>query len=279
DPPVLHDRFDSRRRGVSHSRDGLHRLATASRRVDRRPGPVAARADRRADGLLHHPWLLPGWHFDGRADHGRDSAHRREGRHRPAVVRHLHRARGRDGANHASGRVQPFRAAGDDQEADHVDRSSRDADALFDDRSHAPHLLLSAARDRPAAAHACALMMSVSTYSARLRTPFAVLGVRTGAGAVTGIEYLSLRESAQPPVDSIAERACRQLERYLADPHWRFTLPLAPAGTAFQRRVWDALEKIPLGESRTYGELARSLHTAPRAVGGACGANPIALVI
>ena len=75
-------------------------------------------------------------------------------------------------------------------------------------------------------------MMSVSTYSARLRTPFAVLGIRTGAGAVTGIEYLSLRERAQAPVDAIAERACRQLERYLADPHWRFTLPLAPAGTA-----------------------------------------------
>jgi methylated-DNA-[protein]-cysteine S-methyltransferase len=117
------------------------------------------------------------------------------------------------------------------------------------------------------------------TFTARLRAPFAVLGIRTNAGAVTGIEYLSLRERAQAPVDSIAERACRQLERYLADPQWRFTLPLAPAGTAFQRRVWDSLAKIPLGESRTYGELARSLHTAPRAVGGACGANPIALVI
>jgi methylated-DNA-[protein]-cysteine S-methyltransferase len=122
-------------------------------------------------------------------------------------------------------------------------------------------------------------MRSGSTYAARLRAPFAVLGIRTNTGALTGIEYLSLRERSQAPVDAIAERACRQLERYLADPQWRFTLPLAPAGTAFQRRVWDSLAKIPLGESRTYGELARSLHTAPRAVGGACGANPIALVI
>jgi methylated-DNA-[protein]-cysteine S-methyltransferase len=119
----------------------------------------------------------------------------------------------------------------------------------------------------------------VSIYAARLRAPFAVLGIRTSKCAVTGVEYLSLRERAQAPVDAIAERACRQLERYLADPQWRFTLPLAPAGTAFQQRVWDSLAKIPLGESRTYGELARSLHTAPRAVGGACGANPIALII
>jgi len=118
-----------------------------------------------------------------------------------------------------------------------------------------------------------------STYAARLRAPFAVLGIRTRAGAVTGIEYLARRERAQAPADAIAERACRQLERYLVDPQWRFTLPLAPSGTAFQRSVWEALGKIPIGESRTYGELARSLHTAPRAVGGACGANPIALVI
>jgi methylated-DNA-[protein]-cysteine S-methyltransferase len=122
-------------------------------------------------------------------------------------------------------------------------------------------------------------MRTVSPYSARLRAPFATLGIRTSGGALTGIEYLRRRERELAPIDAIAERACRQLERYLADPQWRFTLPLAPQGTTFRKRVWEALKKIPIGESRTYGELARSLHTAPRAVGGACGANPIALVI
>ena len=116
-------------------------------------------------------------------------------------------------------------------------------------------------------------------YSAKLDAPFAVLGVRTAGGAVTGIDYLPKGERAQAPADALAQRACRQLERYFADPEFRFTLPLAPAGTAFRRKVWDALATIPVGESRTYGELARSLHTAPRAVGGACGANPIALII
>jgi methylated-DNA-[protein]-cysteine S-methyltransferase len=116
-------------------------------------------------------------------------------------------------------------------------------------------------------------------YSAKLKTPFAVLGIRTAGGAVTGIEYLPVGEHAQAPADAIAARACRQLERYLADPQFRFTVPLAPKGTVFRRRVWDALTTIPVGESRTYGEMARRLATAPRAVGGACGANPIALVI
>jgi methylated-DNA-[protein]-cysteine S-methyltransferase len=116
-------------------------------------------------------------------------------------------------------------------------------------------------------------------YAAKFRAPFAVLGIRIGVGAVTGIDYLPLSERAVAPSDALAERVGRQIERYLADGGFRFDLPLAPAGTAFRRRVWDALSEIPVGESRTYGELARRLRTAARAIGGACGANPIALVI
>ena len=116
-------------------------------------------------------------------------------------------------------------------------------------------------------------------YAAKVDAPFAVLGIRTSGGAVTGIEYLSKAERVKAPANALAERAWRQLERYFADPEFHFILPLAPAGTAFRRKVWDALAGIPVGQSRTYGELARSLHTAPRAVGGACGANPIALVV
>jgi methylated-DNA-[protein]-cysteine S-methyltransferase len=106
-----------------------------------------------------------------------------------------------------------------------------------------------------------------------------VLGIRTRGRALTGLEYLPLSERAAAPADATAERTCRQIERYLADGEFRFDLPLAPTGTAFRRRVWNALSAIPAGESRTYGELARQLHTAPRAIGGACGANPIPLVV
>ena len=117
------------------------------------------------------------------------------------------------------------------------------------------------------------------SFSAKLAAPFAVLGVRTAGGKLVGIEYLPKATRELSPTDAVAERACRQLERYFADAQFRFTLPLAPTGTPFRRRVWDALAAIPVGESRTYGEIARKLATAPRAIGGACGANPIALVI
>ena len=56
-------------------------------------------------------------------------------------------------------------------------------------------------------------------------------------------------------------------------------VPLAPRGTAFQRRVWGALLAIPYGETRTYGELAAELGSSPRAVGAAVGKNPISVIV
>ena len=120
---------------------------------------------------------------------------------------------------------------------------------------------------------------NTTPYAAKVRAPFATLGIRTAGGKVTGIEYLPRSERAQKPTDPVAAQAVRELERYFADPRHRFALPLAPDGTAFQRRVWDAIATIPVGESRTYGEIARKVRSAPRAVGQACGANPIALVV
>jgi methylated-DNA-[protein]-cysteine S-methyltransferase len=116
-------------------------------------------------------------------------------------------------------------------------------------------------------------------YAAKVRTPFAVLGLSTNATALTGLTYLPLVERAAAPTDRIAEKTARELERYLSDPGYHFSVALAPAGTAFQQRVWAALSAIPRGQSRTYGEVARDMRTAPRAVGQACGANPIALII
>jgi methylated-DNA-[protein]-cysteine S-methyltransferase len=117
------------------------------------------------------------------------------------------------------------------------------------------------------------------SHTARLRTPFAVLGIESDGRAVTRVTYLPLTERAQAPQDEVTERAAREVERYLADPEFRFTVPLSPGGTPFQQRVWHALAAIPPGQSRTYGEVARMLRSAPRAIGQACGANRIALIV
>jgi methylated-DNA-[protein]-cysteine S-methyltransferase len=82
----------------------------------------------------------------------------------------------------------------------------------------------------------------------------------------------------QNPTTLLREARC-QLEAYFDGARQVFSLPLAPPGTAFQRRVWQKLEKIPYGETMSYGEIAQALHSAPRAIGGACGANPIPIII
>ena len=118
-----------------------------------------------------------------------------------------------------------------------------------------------------------------SGYTARLAAPFAVLGIRTAGERLTGIEYLPRGAATLDPTDRFAERVCRQVERYLDDPGYRFDLPFDYRGTDFQCRVWRAIHAIPSGRTLTYVDIARRLRTAPRPVGGACGANRIPLVI
>jgi methylated-DNA-[protein]-cysteine S-methyltransferase len=79
----------------------------------------------------------------------------------------------------------------------------------------------------------------------------------------------------------VLKAAERQLGEYFAGNRNTFDLPLAAVGTPFQRRVWDALRKIPYGETISYGELARRVGqpTAARAVGLANGKNPISIVV
>jgi methylated-DNA-[protein]-cysteine S-methyltransferase len=75
--------------------------------------------------------------------------------------------------------------------------------------------------------------------------------------------------------------AVRQLDEYFAGTRRRFDLPLAPAGTPFQQRVWQGLTEIPYGETISYAELARRIGrpAAVRAVGAANGRNPLAIVV
>jgi methylated-DNA-[protein]-cysteine S-methyltransferase len=120
---------------------------------------------------------------------------------------------------------------------------------------------------------------SPQRYTAIVRTPFAMLGIATDAGALTQLTYLAPEVDELRAQDAIAARAAREIERYLDDPDFKFTVPLSPGGTLFQQRVWQAIRAIPRAQSRTYGEIARSVVSAPRAVGQACGANRIALII
>lgn len=115
-------------------------------------------------------------------------------------------------------------------------------------------------------------------YSAVLSAPAFALGIRCNDDEITAIEYLEPRPEVAPKTP-LAQEAVRQLRAWLKDPGFEFGLPLAPAGTHFQRRVWDQIAAIPSGQTRTYGEVATAIRSGPRAVGNACGANPYPIVV
>lgn len=78
---------------------------------------------------------------------------------------------------------------------------------------------------------------------------------------------------------ALGKEARAQVLAYLDAPDFQFELPLNPQGTEFQQRVWQQMLAIKRGETLTYGEVANLLGSAARAVGGACRANPIPLII
>lgn len=116
-------------------------------------------------------------------------------------------------------------------------------------------------------------------YQAIFIAPFAALGIHTEQGRLVGIDFLPADTPAQSPQESLAQQVCAQLAAYFTDPTFIFDLPLESGGTPFQQRVWQALSKIAPGQTISYGELARHIGSAPRAVGQACGANPIPIIV
>ncbi|BAE53360.1 methylated-DNA--[protein]-cysteine S-methyltransferase [Paramagnetospirillum magneticum] len=107
-------------------------------------------------------------------------------------------------------------------------------------------------------------------------SPIGPLALFEADGAIVAVDWGFLPENDETP---LLLKARDQLEEYFDGKRTSFDLPLAPHGTAFQQKVWAALSRIPFGQTRSYGELAEELGTAPRALGGACGRNPIPVII
>lgn len=110
------------------------------------------------------------------------------------------------------------------------------------------------------------------------------LTVETETGPVTVTEQdeavVAVRWAAGGSDDTpLLRGAAQQLREYFAGTRRTFDLPLCPRGSTFQRAVWDQMLAIPYGQTRSYGDLAKATGGVARAVGMACGANPIPIFI
>lgn len=107
-------------------------------------------------------------------------------------------------------------------------------------------------------------------------SPVGPLGVNVENGAVTQLLWGDAGNLTEGP---LFDHAHAEMAAYFAGELQTFTVPLAPRGSAFQLAFYAALCAIPYGETRTYGELADDLGVSAQAIGQACGANPIAILI
>ncbi|MBI3771313.1 MAG: methylated-DNA--[protein]-cysteine S-methyltransferase [Gammaproteobacteria bacterium] len=118
-------------------------------------------------------------------------------------------------------------------------------------------------------------------YAAVIATP--IPGVRLGlifsGEKISEIDFVGASQSYALSRVGAVQDAMNQLQEYFLDPKRMFSLEIAVTGTPFQKRVWHQLQQIPAGETRTYGELAKRMHTSPRAVGAACRSNPLPIII
>ncbi|WP_087016458.1 methylated-DNA--[protein]-cysteine S-methyltransferase [Thaumasiovibrio subtropicus] len=117
-------------------------------------------------------------------------------------------------------------------------------------------------------------------FNQLIDTPIGWLNVIANHTAVTAIHF-----DADPDLDThtnpITQQAVQELTEYFSGQRINFDVPVAPKGTAFQHRVWHALQTIPHGEFCSYGDIAVKLDNpkAVRAVGAANGKNPIPVII
>ena len=119
----------------------------------------------------------------------------------------------------------------------------------------------------------------MAEYCAVIPFPAMHVGISIKDEKLVGVRYLPRSTPLKDPSSRLAERVVRQLERYRDDPDTEFDLPLSIGGTDFQRSVWRVMQRVPRGKTRTYGDVAKSLGSAARAVGQACGENRLPIII
>jgi methylated-DNA-[protein]-cysteine S-methyltransferase len=117
-------------------------------------------------------------------------------------------------------------------------------------------------------------------YAARIKAPFATLGVVADDQHVLALHFLPVSVAAKSPtVNTIAHLATVQLMTYLDKPRFKFDLPIRLTGSKHQLDVWHAMQEIPAGRTRTYGDIAATIASSARAVGTVCGQNPLPIIV
>ena len=113
-----------------------------------------------------------------------------------------------------------------------------------------------------------------------IAAPFGRLLLTADQNHLTGVTFMPADTPLTPVPDSaVLAETIRQLQCYFADPAYCFSVDYQLRGTAYQQRVWGQIAAVPSGQTVRYLDISQALGSSPRAVGGACGCNPLPLII
>ena len=118
----------------------------------------------------------------------------------------------------------------------------------------------------------------MATVQAIIASPLGSLILTASDGSLTQLGWTD-DMPLSPSNDPVLCAANEQLDAFFDNPGSTFDLPLAAAGNTFEHAVWGCMLEIPSGATMTYGDIARRIGMPAQAVGGACGRNPIPIII
>ena len=121
--------------------------------------------------------------------------------------------------------------------------------------------------------------MSVIMSQIQISSPIGQITISVDNGTVQSITLFAQETDNNHSSSTTSTLVSSQLHDYFQQAHNKWSLPLTTKGTPFQQRVWRYLQSIPMGQTRTYSDVAKALNSSARAVGNACRANPFSIVV
>jgi len=116
-------------------------------------------------------------------------------------------------------------------------------------------------------------------YTAIIDSPCGMLGILDDGKVLLALNFLYDKAETRPPQTRFAEQVITQLREFFADPEFQFSLPLVASATPFQLQARKALLSIPVGQTMSYGSVAKSIASSARAIAGACRRNPVPIIV
>lgn len=116
-------------------------------------------------------------------------------------------------------------------------------------------------------------------FSFSMALPFGAVEITSNEHELLRLDFLSQPLAQQKPAHPLLREAEQQLLAYCSNPKFEFTLPWRLEGTVHQQKVWQQIATIRSGHTLRYLDIAQQIQSSPRAVGGACGRNPLPIIV